>query len=120
MTPEEAKALQEEVQAEQAREQKLSHYEGLRCQVAHMYLDEVIETVTHEGAMDDGTTPYVLRKAYADLVKELKRVKGRLLQIDALDRERQVPCYTIEGGKLVKMKLDVLLAKLQEVNGEIA
>lgn len=120
MTPEEAKALQEEVEAEKAREQKLAHYEGLRCQVAHMYLDEVIETVTREGAMDDGTTPYVLRKAYGDLVKELKRVKDKLLHIDTLDRERQVPCYTIENGKLVKMKLDVLLAKLQEIDGVIA
>lgn len=120
MTPEEAKALQEEVQAEQAREQKLAHYNGLRCQVALMYLDEAIETVTREGATDDGVTPYVLRKAYADLVKDMQRLKARLLQVDTLDRERQVPCYTIENGKLVKMKLDTLLAKLQEVDGEIA
>lgn len=119
MTPEEAKALQEEVEAEKAREQKLAHYEGLRCQVAHMYLDEAIETINHEGAVDDGTTPYVLRKAYRDIAKELYRLHGKLLQIDTLDRERQVPCYTIQDGKLVKMKIDALLAKLQEIDGSI-
>ena len=120
MTPEEAKKLQAEVEAEKEREQKLANYDGLRCQVAHMYLDEAIETITREGPTDDGVTPYVLRKAYAELVKDIRRVKARLLHIDTLDRERQVPCYTIEGGKLVKMKLDVLLAKLQEIDGEIS
>lgn len=119
MTPEEAQRLQAEVEAEQAREQKLAQYDGLRCQVALMYLDEVIETITREGLTDDGTTPYVIRNAYEQVAKQLMRLKARLLQIDTLDRERQTPCYTIENGKLVKMKLDVLLAKLQEVNGEI-
>lgn len=120
MTPDEAKKVQAQVEAEKAREQKLINYDGLRCQVAHMYMDEAIETITREGAMDDGTTPYVLRKAYAELVKDIRKVKARLLQIDTIDRERQVPCYTIEDGKLVKMKLDVLLAKLQEIDGEIS
>lgn len=119
MNLEEARKLQEEVATQTAREKKLSHYEGLRCQVAHMYLDEAIETITREGAIDDGTTPYVLRKAYADITKALKGIKDRLLYVDTLDRERQIPCYTIEGGKLVKMKLDTLLAKLQEQDGII-
>ncbi len=119
MTPEEARKLQEEVAAQTAREQKLSHYEGLRCQVAHMYLDEAVETITREGATDDGEAPYVLRKAYADVVKDLKLLQAKLIRIDTLDRERQIPCYTIEGGKLVKMKLDTLLKKLQEQDGNI-
>lgn len=119
MTPEEARKLQEEVAIQTAREAKLAHYEGLRCQVAHMYLDEAVETITREGATDDGEIPYVLRKAYADIARDLKKLQARLIRIDTIDRERQVPCYVIENGKLVKMKLDTLLAKLQEQEGSI-
>lgn len=119
MNLEEARKLQEEVACQAAREAKLKVYDGLRCQVAHMYLDSAVETITREGATDDGTTPYILRKAYADIVKDLKLLQAKLQRIDTLDRERQIPCYTIEGGKLVKMKLDTLLKKLQEQDGDI-
>lgn len=119
MTPEEARKLQEEVLSQQERENILRQYEGLRSQMALLYLDEAITTITTTGYADDGVTPYILRDAYGKVVKELQGIRARLLKVDELDRQRKTPCYTIENGKLVKMKIDDLLRKLQEQNGEL-
>lgn len=119
MTPEEARKLQEEVQGERRKEEILRQYEGLRSQMALLYLDEAISSITTHGYEDDGATPYILRDAYGKVVKELQGIRARLLKVDELDRQRQIPCYTIENGKLVKMKIDDLLRKLQEQNGEL-
>lgn len=99
-------------------EQPIRPYEGLRHEVAMMCIDRAIGELT-KAYNDDGTTPYVIRAKYGDIARKLSKLVQEIMKVDTLDKERQTPCYTVQDGKLVRVKLDDLIKLLQEQGGDL-
>ena len=93
-------------------------FEGYRNQTALMCIERAAEFLARCHS-DDGYTPWSIRNKYGECVKELNRVMTKIMRIDELDAQRKVPCYTVENGRLVKVKLDDLLKMLEAQAGEL-
>lgn len=93
-------------------------YEGYRNQTALLCIERAAEFLA-ACYRDDGSTPWTIRNKYGEVVKTLNSVMTRIMRIDELDAQRKVPCYTVENGRLVKVKLDDLLKMLEDQNGEL-
>lgn len=99
-------------------EQTVIPYEGYRNQTALMCIQRAA-TFLAECHQDDGSTPWTIRNKYGEIVKDLNRIIARIMRVDELDAQRKVPCYTVENGRLVKVKLDDLLRMLEDQDGEL-
>lgn len=93
-------------------------YEGYRNQTALICMERAAEFLS-ACYRDDGNTPWTIRNKYGEIVKDINRIITRIMRIDELDAQRKVPCYTVENGRLVKVKLDDLLRMLEDQAGEL-